>query len=204
MYALSSNVLFMDTPQFSVYHKTAAQIKQEEQEILDAIANPQAFKVIYDRYFLDIYKYVFVRLQNEDLTDDVVSKVMIKAMLNLSKYQFKGLPFSAWLYRVAYNELTDVFRKRKAERIVSVPIEDFHHIVNEETDEIIEFELWEVKLKMILPKLKKDQIELIEMRFFESRSFKEIGDILGLTEANAKVKTHRVLAKIRILLGVNK
>ena len=58
------------------------------------------------------------------------------------------------------------------------------------------------KLKQILPQLKKDQIELIEMRFFESRSFKEIAEILGVTEANAKVKTHRVLAKIRLLLGV--
>ena len=79
---------------------------------------------------MDIYKYVFVRLQNEDSTDDVVSKVMVKAMQNLPKYQFKGVPFSAWLYRVAYNELTDVFRKRKADRIVQVPVEDFHHIVN--------------------------------------------------------------------------
>jgi RNA polymerase sigma-70 factor (ECF subfamily) len=202
MYALSSNVLFMDSPKFSVYHKTVDQIKQEEQEILDAIANPKAFKVIYDRYFLDIYKYVFVRLQNEDSTDDVVSKVMVKAMQNLPKYQFKGVPFSAWLYRVAYNELTDVFRKRKADRIVQVPVEDFHHIVMEETEDSMEMERWEAKLKQILPQLKKDQIELIEMRFFESRSFKEIAEILGVTEANAKVKTHRVLAKIRLLLGV--
>jgi RNA polymerase sigma-70 factor (ECF subfamily) len=202
MYALSSNVLFMDSPQFSVYHKTSAQIKQEEQEILDAIANPEAFKVIYDRYFLDIYKYVFVRLQNEDTTDDVVSRVMVKAMQSLPKYQFKGLPFGAWLYRVAYNELTDVFRKRKSDRIVNVPVEDFHHIVMEESDESIDLEIWETKLKQILPQLKKDQIELIEMRFFESRSFKEIAYILGVTEANAKVKTHRVLAKIRLLLGL--
>ena len=103
---------------------------------------------------------------------------------------------------MAYNELTDVFRKRKSDRIVNVPVEDFHHIVMEESDESIDLEIWETKLKQILPQLKKDQIELIEMRFFESRSFKEIAYILGVTEANAKVKTHRVLAKIRLLLGL--
>jgi RNA polymerase sigma-70 factor (ECF subfamily) len=81
-------------------------------------------------------------------------------------------------------------------------VEDFHHIVMEETEDSMEMERWEAKLKQILPQLKKDQIELIEMRFFESRSFKEIAEILGVTEANAKVKTHRVLAKIRLLLGV--
>ena len=122
-------------------------------------------------------------------------------MQSLPKYQFKGLPFGAWLYRVAYNELTDVFRKRKSDRIVNVPVEDFHHIVMEESDESIDLEIWETKLKQILPQLKKDQIELIEMRFFEKRSFREIGDLLNMTENNAKVKTFRAVNKLKQLFN---
>lgn len=201
-FVITSNYSGMSKIKASPYHFTDSEIKKEEQEILNAIENPKAFEVIYDRYFLSIYKYILVRVSNELLADEITSMVMLKAMENLHKYQFKGLPFSAWLYRVAYNELQNNFRQKKAKKTIAVPVDELHFLAAEALEDSEETQLWVKKLKQVLPQLKSDQIELIQLRFFESRSFKEIGEIVGITEANAKVKTHRVIKKIAKLLGV--
>lgn len=185
----------------STFHQSKIQIKTEEEEIKRAVADPKHFDVLYNRYFLDIYKYVLIRVADKNIADDVVSKVFIKAMQKLHKFQFRGLPFSAWLYRVAYNELTDSFRRKKVERVVSVPVEDFNHIMHENNiDEILEKEELLNLITKVVKLLSEKQIELIEMRFFEQRSFKEMAEILNITEANAKVSTHRAINKIKQLM----
>lgn len=185
----------------STFHQSKIQIKTEEEEIKRAIADPKHFDVLYNRYFLDIYKYVLIRVADKNIADDVVSRVFIKAMQKLHKFQFRGLPFSAWLYRVAYNELTDSFRRKKVERVVSVPVEDFNHIMHENNiDEILEKEELLNLITKVVKLLSEKQIELIEMRFFEQRSFKEMAEILNITEANAKVSTHRAINKIKQLM----
>lgn len=185
----------------SLYHKTKVSIDLEDAEIKQAIINPMDFNVLYERYFLDIYKYIYNRVGDKVICDEVCSSVFLKAMQNLNKYQFKGLPFSAWLYRVAYNELMDVFRKHKSKKVIQVPVDELIYLAAEtEEDNLLENEQKLARLKKVLPELKPAYIELVQLRFFEGKSFKEIGDILGLTEANAKMKTHRVLKKIASMM----
>lgn len=182
----------------SKYHQTEIDIQNEEVILRRAIENPQAFAPIYEKYYLAIFKFVLQRVENEQYASEIVSDVFAKAIFNLKKYKFKGTPFSAWLYRVAYNEIATKFRKDNRKRTVNIPDETWSLFASE-NDEIEDNSLSFKKLKLCLQKLKPNEVELIEMRFFEDRPFKEMGEILELTTENARVKTHRALKKLQKL-----
>ena len=105
------------------------------------------------------------------------------------------MPFSAWLYRIASNEVTQHFRKSSKNRVVSVEEGRIADIADEiESKDNAEFR--EAMIKS-LDDLSDKDLEVIELRFFEQRPFKEVAGILGITESNAKVKTYRILAKLK-------
>ncbi len=180
----------------SIYHQSENEIQREEKILRQAIHNPEAFAEIYEKYYLMIFKFVLQRVENEHRASEIVSDVFAKAIFNLKKYKFKGTPFSAWLYRVAYNEVITTFRKQKKVRTVNIPDSAWSLFKNEDEDSN-DNTVSISKLKDSLKKLKPHEVTLIEMRFFEDRAFKEIGEILGLTTENARVKTHRTLKKLQ-------
>jgi len=181
------------------YHRTKSEIKEEYQIILKAQQDPQHFAPIYERYFESIYIYVNRRVDNEDISGDITSKVFYNCLNSLSKYRFQGVPFSAWLYKIALNEINQFFRQRKeSQRVVS--INDSHIdllIVEMERDEP-EIDK-HVLISVLLEQLDPYEVQFLELRFFEDNSFKKIGYLLGITEVNAKVKTYRILDKLRKL-----
>ncbi|MBL4657800.1 MAG: sigma-70 family RNA polymerase sigma factor [Flavobacteriales bacterium] len=123
-------------------------------------------------------------------------------MINLQKYTFQGVPFSSWLYRIAYNELNQAFRTNKVQRTINIESINVHDIVEEmEEDNKEEFK---PLLKAAINKLSDTDLNLVEMRFFEKRPFKEIGNILEITENNAKVRLYRVLDKLKQMITANK
>lgn len=168
----------------------------EEQLIREAQLDPNAFRPLYSSYYKPIFRFVLHRIGDKDLTADVTSQVFLKAMLNINKFSFRGLPFSAWLYRIAINECNDFFRKNKRERLVVLEEASVDQLYEEMFgDEALE-EL-KARLPAILEKLAPDELQVIELRFLENRAFREVGEILGITETYAKVKTYRILAKMK-------
>jgi RNA polymerase sigma-70 factor (ECF subfamily) len=119
----------------------------------------------------------------------------------LPKYEYRGIPFSSWLFRIAKSELYQSFRDKKARRTVSIDSMQIGKVMEE--FQIDESEHKREVLLKVLPLLKESQLQLIEMRFFEKRSFREMGEILDLTENNAKVKTFRALIKLKELYSKN-
>jgi RNA polymerase sigma-70 factor (ECF subfamily) len=99
------------------------------------------------------------------------------------------------LYRIAKSELFQAFRDRKAERTVNLDTIHLNHMIDEMEEDSSEEN--RERLFRSLSKLKEEDMQLIEMRFFEKRSFKEIGEILEITENNAKVKSFRALEKLK-------
>lgn len=159
--------------------------------------NPSHFAPLYKKYHEMIFRYIFKRVDEEEAAFDITSCVFVKALTYLHRYEHRGLPFSSWLFRIAKSELNQSFRDKKAQRTVSIDsiqlgkaMEEFNIDDNEHQREV---------LLKVLPMLKDKQLQLIEMRFFEKRSFREIGEILELTENNAKVKTFRALIKLKEL-----
>jgi len=175
--------------------KRNRKIKNEVELIELAKKNSQYFAPIYKKYHEQIYRFVYQRMDTKDLAADVTSQVFLKAMLNINKYEHKGFPFSSWLYRIAANEINQHYRTIKKGRTVNLDENDIKNII-EEVDVPFDVEKRE-QLLSILASLSADKITLIEMRFFEKRSFKEIAQILNITENNAKVKTYRVLEEMK-------
>jgi RNA polymerase sigma-70 factor (ECF subfamily) len=168
----------------------------EDDLIRKSAANPESFKPLYETYFKRIFLFVFHRVNDKELSGDITQQVFLNALSNIHKYQFRGLPFSSWLFRIAVNQCNDFFRQNKKMR--TVVLEDPH--IRELYDELTadqSWDEWERKLPGVLEQLPEEDLQLIELRFFEQRPFKEVSEIMGLTESNTKVRTYRILERMK-------
>lgn len=170
-------------------------MQEEWTEIRAAQENPVHFRPLYDRYFTPIFQFIYRRTNDESLTADLCSQVFLKAIQKLSTYQFKGVPFSAWLYRIASNEVVQHYRKTQKRRVVSLESTQLNDLIDEVEEQHNDYH--QQTMLQALDQLKPDDIQLIELRFFEQRPFKEIAAILDITESNAKVKTYRILERLK-------
>ena len=134
-----------------------------------------------------------------DIAKDIASQVFLKAMSHIKSYQDKGKPFSAWLYRIAYNELMDYFRKNSKHRTINIDDMQVSSLI--EGSEVDNSDDNRNKMIMALRQLNKDELMIVEMSYFEKMKYKEISDILGLSVANIKVKMHRIMKKMNKLVS---
>ncbi len=173
-------------------------VLEEWSEIQAAQNDPAMFRPLYDRYFEAIFRFVQRRTADEELSADLCSQIFLKAMQKLHTYNFRGLPFSSWLFKIAANEVSQHYRQQQKNRVVSIEDNDLGNMIEEmeESDDA----LHRANLVKVLDTLDEKDLQLIEMRFFEQRPFKEIAEIMGMTESNAKVKTYRILERLRTKL----
>lgn len=167
-----------------------------ESEIIEkAKSDPRAFGLLYEKYYEQIFRFVYSRIQKKDQSADIVSQVFMKALKNIQKYEDRGYSISSWFYRIAINECNLFFRQSKKVIEVGLNGNELHNLHDEigEEDEKIDNQI----LLKALNKLDVKDSNLIEMRFFEGRKFKEIALILGITEANSKMKLYRILKKMK-------
>ncbi|WP_276369268.1 sigma-70 family RNA polymerase sigma factor [Chryseolinea sp. H1M3-3] len=177
--------------------------RQEESHAEDFLikrsqADPEAFRPLYQKYFKRIFLFVLHRVGDKSLSADITSQVFLKALLHIKRFTFRGLPFSAWLFRIALNECNDYFRKNNRYRLVTIEDVSVQHLYEELTNDSHLDDLHE-RLPDILQKLTQEELQIIELRFFEQRPFKEVADIIGITETYAKVKVYRILEKMKKL-----
>lgn len=177
------------------YHHTAEQLQSEQMIIEAAKLNPEHFGPIYDKYYKQIFGYVYQRMDCKDTAFDLTAQVFLKALTNIEKYEYKGVPFASWLYRIAHSEVMQLFRTKKNLKTINADISDLRHICEEVEEEYME--QYKGILMATIKELPEDELILIEMRFFEKRPFKEIAEILNLTETNAKVKLYRILERVK-------
>lgn len=181
----------------ALYHQAPDKIKTEFDWIEQAKLDPQKFGRLYNKYYDQIFRYVNQRVTCIDLAADVTSQVFFKAFCNLHKYQFKGVPFGSWLYRIAKSEIYQAFRdqsKQQTSNFDSLEFATFFDSYHEEdSEENIQ------RLQLCLKELKDAELEIIRLRFYQKQSFKEIGDFLGISENNAKVKCFRSVSKLKKL-----
>lgn len=180
----------------SHYHHTDAQLNDELVIIEAAKLNPEKFAPLYNKYYKQIFNYLYQRMDCKETAFDVTGQVFLKALTNLTNYQFKGVPFASWLYRIAHNEMMQLFRNLKDKRAVNADISDLKFICEEQSEPF--FEEYLPALKQIISELDEEDLQLVEMRYFEKRPFKEIAEILNTTEGNAKVKMHRIIEKLKV------
>jgi len=177
----------------------ASKARLTEQRIIAAAKkNPARFAPLYDIYYKQIFIYIFKKVKNEELCGDITSKVFLKALLNIGKYEDRGFPFSSWLYRIASNEVNMYFRSEKKNQEVELNENDLHSLMGE-ISESTEDDRLSIVINA-LNDLPLDQSELIDLRFFEKLSFKEIGLQKEISAGNAKIKVYRALDKLKKLI----
>tara|TARA_X000000368_G_C22759834_1_gene592211 strand:+ start:132 stop:728 length:597 start_codon:yes stop_codon:yes gene_type:complete len=186
----------------SIYHQSQKQLLSENDIVEAAKKDPKQFEALYKKYYEQIFRYIHQRMDDKEMAFDITSQVFLKAMINLPKYKYKGVPFSSWLYRIAMSEVYQSFKDKKSTRTVNVDTSNVEDII-EEVEEDNTGEMREALIEVIgdLPEV---ELQIIEMRYFEKRSYREIGDILGMTENNAKVKAYRIVEKLKKSFSMRK
>lgn len=140
--------------------------------------DPDAFATLYDVYIEQIYRFIFFRVGDEPTAEDLTSQVFIKAWDNLSSYQMRGLPFSAWLFRIARNSIIDYYRTFKE----TAPLEP--SAVDQpdpgaDVDERVERRLQAEEVRLALHKLTDDQRQVLTLRFIEGFNTEEVAQVMG-------------------------
>jgi RNA polymerase sigma-70 factor (ECF subfamily) len=173
----------------------------EYQWVLEAKLNPNKFDPIYRKYYTKIFRYIDRRIQNKDLSSDITSQVFMNAIQRIELYESKGYSFGSWLFRIAHNEMCQAYRNIQKNKIVDLELNQIQLI--DFTDESSEREERVVLLQLALKKMKKKHFEIIELRYFENLSFKEIGGQLGISENTAKVRCFRALDKLKEIYKIS-
>lgn len=184
-------------PTNPIYHHTEDKLMKELKWIKYAQEDPRGFEPLYNKYYEQILRYIYQRIDDKEIAYDIASQVFLKAMNNIHKYEYRGVPFASWLYRIAKSELYQSFRDKKARRTVNVDTTNLSDMIDEMEEDTSD-DSRKMLIEMIR-NLKEEEVQMVELRFFEKRSFKEIGEILDITENNAKVKSHRVIKKMKKL-----
>ena len=174
---------------------TPAELQAEYALVRAAQQNMRRFGVLYERYYEAIFHFIYKRVAEEDLTADLCAQVFEKAMLNLKRYRFQGVPFSAWLYRIAINEVNQHFRRSQHQRVISMERVQIGEIFEEMAEPDNEDSLR--RMLAAIQTLPPEEVQFLELRFFEGLPFREIAAIYHITENNAKVRMHRLLQKLK-------
>ena len=170
----------------------------DEAELIErAKTDKDAFGELYERYVDRIYNYVYYRTGNVEDAEDLTARIFFKAMQHIGNYHDRGLPFSAWLYRIAHNLVANWHRDRSRRKIIS--LDDIVQWQAPEKGPEFVTQLMEDKSALLetIRRLPADRQELLIFKFVEQLSNAEIGEIMGRSEGAIKSLYHRTLLSLR-------
>ncbi len=175
----------------------ARQLEAERRLIEASKRQPRRFGQLYERYFDRVYAFALTRTRDRAAAEDVTAETFRVAFENLARFEWRGVPFSAWLFRIATNAATD--QARLASR--SEELTESHAILDESWEgRLIEVET-RAQLFELVGRLPADQRRVIVMRFGQEKSVREIASALNRTEGAVKLLQHRAMQKLRAWVG---
>ena len=159
--------------------------------------DPEAFGELYTRYVKKIYNYVYYRTGNHHDAEDLTSRVFFRALAHIDHYTDRGVPFSAWLYRIAHNLVANWHRDRGRQKVV--PLDDTlaGSASADPPESVTESQEEEAQLLDSIRQLPDDRQQLLVLKFVERLSNAEIGAIMNRTEGAVKSLYHRTLLSLR-------
>ncbi|GAB4519399.1 MAG: sigma-70 family RNA polymerase sigma factor [Anaerolineae bacterium] len=169
-----------------------------DQELVELAKTDQnAFGELYERYVTKIYNYIYYRTSNAQDAEDLTARVFYRAMGHIENYVDKGVPFQAWLYRIAHNLVANWHRDRGRRKII--PLDEFvaASLRSEAPDRQTEDQEEQENLMRAIRQLPTERQQLLILKFVERLSNAEIGEIMGRTEGAVKSLYHRTLIALR-------
>lgn len=177
---------------------------QHERKLIEmAQQNPDDFQHLFNKYYDPIFNYTLRRTCDVHIADDVAATTFLKAFDQIRNFKWKGVSFSAWLYRIATNEIAQVYRKSK--RTTPLTPQIAANLKEERSSDTALIEAEELvarneKFKQIhaaLSRLKMKYQTALTLRYFEDKSIKEIAAILDMSENTVKTHIRRGLKQLK-------
>lgn len=159
--------------------------------------DPSAFGELYERYVDRIYNYVYYRVSNVHDAEDLTSRTFYRALSHLHTYEDRGIPLSAWLYRIAHNLVANWHRDRARRPVVALDQLVLKSRDSERAEDVVESRDSARLLREGMRKLDPARQELLVLKFSQGLSNAEIGEIMGRSEGAIKSLYHRTLLALR-------
>lgn len=160
--------------------------------------DPSAFAEIYDRYQPVIYRYIFYRIGDESIAEDLTSEVFVRLVEKIDGFTYRGRPLLAWLYTIARNLITDYHRQTGSPRLL--PLEESLVADSGDPEEAADRALAQRRLARAIARLTEDQRQVILLRFVEGMDTRSVARVLGKPVGAVKALQHRALVAMRRIL----
>lgn len=176
-----------------------APVPDERLLVAAAQADPSKFDVLYNLHFDRIYFFIVSRVHDRSSAEDLTSETFHKALANLRSYEWRGAPFSSWLYRIASNAIVDHYKRSNRER----QTDDFEQPLAQPDLSASDLDFIErhVHFFHLVDRLPEVQRRVVCERFVEERSIREIAQRLSKTEGAIKQLQFRALQTLRAQIG---
>lgn len=178
-------------------------IPREEQTVKKAIkGDEQAFASLYDAYVDSIYRFIYLRVEDQQTAEDICSNVFLKAWEKLGGYQPRGVPFRAWLFRIARNAVIDHYRTRKEVAPLEAVVNTYDESVMPLAEHVsvrIEAE----KIVTLMKTLTDDQRNVLTLKLVHGLNTKEVAKALGKRQGAVRALQMRGLQALTKLMENN-
>ena len=169
-----------------------------ERSLIEAAQrDPACFAELYENNFERVYAFIARRVHDRDQAQDLTADVFHSALKNLSRFEWRGAPFAAWLFRIAANAIAS--RGKRAAQLEAIKLREIHEIDPSSAD-LAEVE-HRARLFKLVEKLPDDQRRVITMRFGQQKSIGEIARDIGRSEGAIKQLQFRGLQSLRTMVG---
>lgn len=158
-----------------------------------------AFAQIYESYFDKIYRYLVLKIGDRTEAEDLAQQVFLKVVQQIGSFNWRGAPFSAWLFRIAHNQMVDYLRQRNKRYFLplseSIPSQD-------DPQRTVENRLEMERVLKAAKKLTAAQQEVISLRFSADLSTREVARIMNKSEGAIKALQHSAIIALRKILAM--
>jgi len=176
-------------------------VQQEEESLVRRAQHrdQEAFAQLYEEHFDKIYRYVTLKIGNATEAEDMTQQVFLNALQSISSFKWRGIPFSAWLFRIAHNQVVDYFRSKKR---TAVPLDESLASNNNNPQSIVEQKLDIEQLLLATKGLTDAQREVISLRFAGELSIAQVAKAMGKSQGAVKALQHSAIVALRKTLRV--
>jgi len=170
---------------------------QDEQALVHRAqdGDKEAFAELYEAFFDRVYRYLLVRIGNRVEAEDMTQQVFLKAYKSVPSYRWRGVPFSAWLFRIAHNLVVDFFR-RESKR-PAVPLDESIAVADDDPQDTVERRMDVERVMAASQELTAAQREVISLRFAGGLAIAETARVMGKSEGAIKALQHSAIAALR-------
>ncbi|MDD5126490.1 MAG: sigma-70 family RNA polymerase sigma factor [Dehalococcoidales bacterium] len=157
--------------------------------------DPEALTQIYEENFDKVYRYVVLKIGERTEAEDITQQVFLSAIKSISSFKWQGAPVSAWLYRIAHNQIVDYLRRKT--KVPTVQLDESLASESDDPESLAEQKVEIEHLSMIMKRLTRAQQQVISLRFTAEMSIAECARAMGKSEGAIKALQHSAIAALR-------